>query len=251
MSERTMPDLSGKVAIVTGAGKRVGAAIAVALGQAGASVVVHYHLSAQGAAETVAAIEKAGGKAAAVCGDLRLEADVRKVVATARERFGRLDLLVSSAADFEQVPFAEMGLDAWEQMLRLNLTAPFLCAREALPLLRQSEGQIIHVADIAGLQAWPGYAHYCTSKAGLIMLTKCLAVELAGDDIRVNAVAPGAVLFPDDYPDEDQRRVIARIPLARQGEADDVARTVLFLATGPTFITGQVIAIDGGRSVAP
>ena len=136
-------------------------------------------------------------------------------------------------------------------MLRLNLTAPFLCAREALPLLRQSEGQIIHIADIAGLQAWPGYAHYCTSKAGLIMLTKCLAVELANDDIRVNAVAPGAVLFPDDYPDEDQRRVVARIPLQRQGDPEDVARTVLFLATGPTFITGQIIAVDGGRSVAP
>jgi NAD(P)-dependent dehydrogenase (short-subunit alcohol dehydrogenase family) len=246
-----MPLLAGKVALVTGAGRRVGAAIAKALGAEGASVVVHYHMSAPGAAETAAAIEKAGGKAIAVGGDLRIAADVRKVIATARERFGRLDLLVSSAAVFEQVPFEELDLDTWEQMLRLNVTAPFLCAREALPLLRQSEGQIIHIADIAGLQAWPGYSHYCVSKAALVMLTKCLAVELAPSDVRVNAVAPGAVLFPDDYPDEDQRRVVARIPLARGGEPEDVARTVVFLATGPTFITGQVIAVDGGRSVAP
>lgn len=246
-----MAELQGKVAIVTGGGRRLGAAIASALGAAGASVVVHYHKSADGAAATVAEIEKKGGKATAIRGDLRIENDVKKLISQTRDRFGRLDLLVSSAADFEQIPFEEIGLDAWEQMLRLNLTAPFLCAREALPLLRQSEGQIIHIADIAGLQAWSGYAHYCTSKAGLIMLTKCLAVELAKDDVRVNAIAPGAVLFPDDYPEEDQRRVVARIPLARQGEPEDVARTVLFLATGPTFITGQIIAVDGGRSIAP
>ena len=214
-------------------------------------MVVHYHMSATEAAETVGTIEKAGGKACAVQGDLRREADVRKVIATAKERFGRLDLLVCSAADFEQVPFAELELDVWEQMMRLNLTAPFLCAREALPMLREAEGQIIFVADIAGLQPWPGYAHYCVSKAGLLMLTKCLAVELAIDEIRVNAVAPGAVLFPDDYPDEDQRRVVARIPLKRAGEPEDVARTVTFLATGSKFITGQVIAVDGGRTVAP
>ena len=246
-----MPQLSGKVALVTGGGRRLGASIARSLGAEGASVVVHYHMSATEAAETVGTIEKAGGKACAVQGDLRREADVRKVIATAKERFGRLDLLVCSAADFEQVPFAELELDVWEQMMRLNLTAPFLCAREALPMLRDAEGQIIFVADIAGLQPWPGYAHYCVSKAGLLMLTKCLAVELAIDEIRVNAVAPGAVLFPDDYPDEDQRRVVARIPLKRAGEPEDVARTVTFLATGSTFITGQVIAVDGGRSVAP
>ena len=246
-----MPQLSGKVALVTGGGRRLGASIARSLGAEGASVVVHYHMSATEAAETVGTIEKAGGKACAVQGDLRREADVRKVIATAKERFGRLDLLVCSAADFEQVPFAELELDVWEQMMRLNLTAPFLCAREALPMLREAEGQIIFVADIAGLQPWPGYAHYCVSKAGLLMLTKCLAVELAIDEIRVNAVAPGAVLFPDDYPDEDQRRVVARIPLKRAGEPEDVARTVTFLATGSKFITGQVIAVDGGRTVAP
>ena len=246
-----MPELSEKVAIVTGAGKRLGAAIAIALGRAGARVVVHYHHSAQGAEQTVAAIEQAGGTAVAVGGDLRREGDIKQLIAAASERYGRLDLLISSAADFQKVSFAQLDLDAWEQMLRLNVTAPFLCAREALPLLQQSKGQIIHVADIAGVQAWPGYAHYCTSKAALLMLTRCLAVELGKDEIRVNAVAPGAVLFPSDTPDDERRRVIARIPLGRQGEAEDVARTVLFLATGPTFITGQVIAVDGGRSVAP
>lgn len=246
-----MPELSEKVAIVTGAGKRLGAAIAIALGRAGAKVVVHYHRSAQGAEQTVAAIEEAGGTAVAVGGDLRREGDIKQLIAAASEHFGRLDLLISSAADFQKVPFAQLELDAWEQMLRLNVTAPFLCAREALPLLRHSKGQIIHVADIAGVQAWPGYAHYCTSKAALLMLTRCLAVELGKDEIRVNAVAPGAVLFPSDTSDDERRRIIARIPLAREGEAEDVARTVLFLATGPTFITGQVIAVDGGRSVAP
>jgi pteridine reductase len=170
--------------------------------------------------------------------------------ATVKADAGRLDVLVSSAGVFEQLSFEAISLGAWDDMLRTNLTSAFLCAREAIPLLRESEGQIIHIADIAGMQAWPGYAHYCVSKAGLIMLTKCLAVELAESDIRVNAVAPGAVLFPEDYPEEDQRRVVARIPLARAGEPEDVAQTVVFLATGPTFITGQVIAVDGGRSVA-
>lgn len=246
-----MPKLDGKVALVTGAGRRLGACIARALAAEGASVIVHYHTSASDAAATVTAIEKVGGKAHAIAGDLRREADVQKVISAAKERYGRLDVLVCSAADFEQVPFEELTLDAWEQMMRLNLTAPFLCARAALPALRDAEGQIVFVADIAGIQPWPGYAHYCVSKAGLLMLTKCLAVELAVDEIRVNAVAPGAVLFPDDYPDEDQRRVVARIPLKRSGEPEDVARTVVFLATGSTFITGQVIAVDGGRSVAP
>jgi NAD(P)-dependent dehydrogenase (short-subunit alcohol dehydrogenase family) len=246
-----MPHLSGKVALVTGAGRRLGAVIARALGAEGASVVVHYHTSETGAQETVQAIEKSGGKAVALRADLKVEAEVRRLFAAIRERLGRLDVLVSSAGVFEQIPFAEMTVDAWEQMLRLNLTSAFLCAREALPLLRESEGQIIHIADIAGMQPWPGYAHYCVSKAGLVMLTRCLAVELAPDDIRVNAVAPGAVLFPDDYPDDDQMRVVARIPLARVGEPEDVARTVVFLVSGPTFITGQVIAVDGGRSIAP
>jgi NAD(P)-dependent dehydrogenase (short-subunit alcohol dehydrogenase family) len=246
-----MGALSGKVALVTGAGRRLGAVIARTLGAEGAALVVHYHTSEAGAQEAVRAIEQAGGQAIAVRADLKIEADVRRLFATARERFGRLDLVVSSAGVFEQVPFEELELDAWEQMLRTNLTSAFLCAREALPLLKESEGQIVHIADIAGLQAWPGYAHYCVSKAGLIMLTRCLAVELAPHDVRVNAVAPGAVLFPDDYPEEDARRVVARIPLSRSGEPEDVARTVLFLAAGPTFITGQVICVDGGRSIAP
>jgi pteridine reductase len=245
-----MGSLSGKVALVTGAGKRLGAAIARALGVEGASVVVHYHTSASGAQETQAAIERAGSKAVVVRADLTNEPDVRRLFATARAELGRLDLLVSSAGVFEHVSFEEVSLGAWEEMLRTNLTSAFLCAREALPLLRESEGQIVHIADIAGMQPWPGYTHYCVSKAGLIMLTKCLAVELAEHDIRVNAIAPGAVLFPDDYPEEDQRRVVARIPLARAGEPEDVARTVVFLAAGPTFITGQVIAVDGGRSIA-
>lgn len=246
-----MAALEGKVVLVTGAGKRLGAAIARALGAEGASVVVHYHTSEEGALQTAREIETAGGKAVTVQADLRIEADVRRLFAATREHFGRLDILVSSAGIFEHVAFEDLELEAWEQMLRTNLTSAFLCAREALPLLRESEGQIIHIADIAGFQCWPGYAHYCVSKAGLLMLTRCLAVELAGDDVRVNAIAPGTVLFPEDYPEEDQRRVVARIPLARAGEPDDVARTVLFLATGPTFITGQVIAVDGGRSIAP
>jgi glucose 1-dehydrogenase len=246
-----MGSLSGKVAVVTGAGIRLGAAIARALGAEGASVVVHYHTSEEGARETAQAIEKTGGKAVAVRGDLTREADVHHLFAETRARFGRLDLLVSSAAILEQVPFEEMTLDEWNHVLRTNLTSAFLCARAALPLLKESEGQIVHIADVAGTQAWPGYAHYCVSKAGVVMLTKCLAVELAQFDVRVNAVAPGTVLVPEDFPEEDEQRVVARIPLGRSGEPEDVARTVIFLAAGPTFITGQVIAVDGGRSVAP
>lgn len=238
--------LAGKTALVTGAGRRVGQAIALELARAGADLIAHYGTSAGGADETVAQARAAGVRARAVQADLARPDEIRRMFDLVRAAEGRLDLLVNSAAIFERVSLADITLEAWDRMQAVNLRAPFLCCQGAVPLMQG--GQIINIVDVGGLVAWPHFAHYVSAKAGLAMLTRSLALELA-PRVRVNGVAPGTVLWSEAASDEEKKRVTARIPLGRIGTPEDIARTVLFLASGPEFITGQILAVDGGRSV--
>lgn len=241
--------LTGRVALVTGGGRRVGQAIALELARAGSDLVVHYGGSASGAADTVRLARGHGVRAEAVSADLADPEAIRHLFDFVRSGFGRLDVLVNSAARFERVPLAALTAEAWDRMHAVNLRAPFLCAQGAVALMGEA-GHIINIVDIGGGSiAWPNYAHYLSAKAGLAMLTRSLALELA-PKIRVNGVSPGTVLWAEDQTDEEKRLVTSRIPLGRIGVPGDIARTVAFLAHGPDFITGQIIAVDGGRSVS-
>ena len=240
--------LDGKVALITGAARRVGRAIALELGRAGARIWVHHHTGAAAAAATVAALGKVGISATAVAADLR-DAAATAALFDRVAAAGGLDVLVNSAAAFERLPFEEIDDERLAAMLALNLVAPFRCARLALPLLRARRGVIINVLDVAATQAWPGFAHYCASKAALHMLTKVLAVELA-PAVRVCGVSPGTVQPPESYDEETRRRIVAKIPMGRAGSPADVAAAVRFLAAGPEFVTGAIIAVDGGRGAA-
>ena len=240
-------DLSGRVVLVTGAGVRVGRAIALELGRAGARVAVHYARSAVGARGPVRAIVAARGPGAAraFAADLATPSNAAGLVADVVRWAGRLDVLVCSAAAFDRRPFEEIDERAWRDMMALNLEAPFRLAQAAAPHLRRRGGVIVNILDVAAFHAWKGYAHYGTAKAGLAMLTRILALELA-PRVRVAAVAPGTVAFPDDYPAADRDRIVARIPLGRVGAPADVARAVHYLCTAG-YVTGSVVTVDGGR----
>ena len=191
-----------------------------------------------------------GARAEVVQADLTDSAQVARVFAAA-DGLGGCDLLVNSAAIFERAEIESVDDAAWRRMLDTNLSAPFFCCRAAVPSMhRKGRGDIVNILDVGGgLRAWKSHSHYCAAKAGLAMLTKCLALELA-PQVRVNGVAPGTVRFPDSWSEEQRLEVIAKIPLGRIGETDDVAKAVLFLTTGSSFVTGQILAVDGGRSVA-
>lgn len=240
-------ELAGRVALVTGAGVRVGRAIAEELGRAGARVAVHYARSAAGARVAARAIQAAGGPDAArvFTADLSAPENAAALVADVVRWAGRLDVLVCSAAAFDRRPFEEIDARAWRDMMALNLEAPFRLAQAAAPHLRRRGGVIVNILDVAAFHAWKGYAHYGTAKAGLAMLTRILALELA-PRVRVVAVAPGTVAFPDDYPEADRARILARIPLGRAGAPSDVARAVRYLCSAD-YVTGSVVTVDGGR----
>lgn len=234
-------DFRGKRALVTGAAKKIGRATALALGKAGASVAVHYRRSRAEAEETAAALTGLGVRAPLVQGDQAVEP--ARIVEEAAAALGGLDLLIVSAAEFERVPSESLSRPQFEAMLAANLTGPFFLMQAALPHLRASRGAIVTLLDLCGTaQVWKGYAHYAASKAGLAALTRLLALEWA-PQIRVNGVAPGTV-----NPAEPER--VKRIPLQRIGTAEEVAQAVLFLASHP-FVTGQILPVDGGRSLDP
>jgi pteridine reductase len=226
-----------RVALVTGAGVRVGAAIARHLARHGYAVAAHYHA------------HRPRGFAAALRADLSAPDGPDDLAAQLRRAFGRLDLLVNSAAAFEGRPLARTDAAAFDAQLHLNARAPLLLTRALAPLLRRSGGAVVNVADIGGgLVAWKGFAAYCASKAALARLTECLALELA-PRVRVNAVAPGTVLWPEAYGAARRRELARRIPLGRAGTPEDVAEAVRFLAEAP-YVTGAVLPVDGGRRLA-
>jgi NAD(P)-dependent dehydrogenase (short-subunit alcohol dehydrogenase family) len=239
--------LAGKVALVTGAGKRIGRSVALRLASEGADVVVNYRSSKGEADEVVTQIAGMGRRAMAVQADVAKRADVSVLFAAVEKEFGRLDLLVNNAGMFFAAKFEELTEEQWDRILDANLKSQFLCSQAAAPMLRRSgHGRIINFASLGGLLAWPAYTHYCVSKAGVIMLTRCLALALA-PEITVNAIAPGTISFAGDAPGlaED---FIRRAPLHRTGTAKDIEDAVVFLAQS-AFVTGQVIVVDGGRSL--
>jgi NAD(P)-dependent dehydrogenase (short-subunit alcohol dehydrogenase family) len=239
--------LSGRVVLVTGAAKRLGRAVALHLAEEGADVVIHYRSSRAEAAEAVAQIEKLGRRSAALQADLASVSEIKRLFIDASKLFGRLDVLVNSAANFLHAKFESTSEDIWDASLDANLKAPFFCAQAAVPLLKQSgRGVIINFSDVGGLLAWPGYIPHCVSKAGVIMLTRCLAKALA-PEIRVNAIAPGTITLSGDPP-EMEADFIKRAPLRRSGKPSDVAAAVSFLVHSD-FITGQVLVLDGGRTL--
>lgn len=237
--------LRGRVALVTGGAIRLGRAIALALAREGCHVGVHYLTSRAGAAATVREIQALGADATPFRADLAEPSEAKRLVADTVRRFGRLDLLVNNAGIFFRTPLAATTPAQWDRLLDVNLRGPFFCSQAAARVMGRTGGQIINIGDVGGIRAWPGYIPYCVSKAGLLMLTKVLALALA-PRIQVNCVAPGAVLLSEDFPPRLRRRLKRNVPMGREGNPDDVTAAVLFFATAPSYITGQVLFVDGG-----
>ena len=231
---------------MTGAARRVGARIARELHGAGMSVAVHCHRSREEAERLRAALEAVRpGTVVTVAADLVEPGAADAVVAAAAERWGRLDVLVNNASTFYPTPVGEATEAAWRDLVGSNLAAPFFLAQSAAPLLRDARGCIVNIADVYGHRPLAGYPIYSAAKAGLVMLTRALALEL-GPEVRVNSVSPGAVLWPEND-EPDRRRIIEEIALERSGEPGDIARAVLFLVRDAPYVTGQDLAVDGGR----
>jgi NAD(P)-dependent dehydrogenase (short-subunit alcohol dehydrogenase family) len=240
-------ELRGRTAIVTGAGHRVGRALAIALGARGMRVVVHYNATAKGAQETLRAIESAGGEGVTVGADLTNVDEIPKVVDAALTRFGGIDVLVNSAAIMVRMPFGEVDARRWDETIDLNLRAPFFLTQAAAPSLRKACGVVVNIADLAAFETWPGYIPHGIAKSGVVYLTRALATVLA-PEVRVAAIAPGTVLLPEGWSEEDAVRLRRTTPLAREGSPDDVARTMLFILDSD-YLTGETIIVDGGRHV--
>jgi NAD(P)-dependent dehydrogenase (short-subunit alcohol dehydrogenase family) len=241
--------LEGQVAMVTGAGRRLGGFIALALARAGANLVVHYNESKEGAQASVREIERLGGQAIAVRADVSRPKQVAAMFRVVEKRLGRLDVLVNNAGVFFPAKWDQLSEADWDKVLGTNLKGAFFCAQAAARLMRrQGHGRIVIISSVGGLQAWPDYIHYCASKAGVISLTRSLAKALA-PHIQVNSVAPGTIVFPDERRDARLERIISGTPLRKAGRPEDIADMVLFLATRSDFITGQVFVVDGGKSI--
>ncbi len=244
--KKSRESLQGHVALVTGSAKRLGRAVALRLAEEGAEIVVHHRSSSAEASSAVAEIEKLGRRAVAIAADLGKISDIKRLFGETEEHFGRLDILINSAANFLHTEFASTAEQIWDASLDTNLKAPFFCSQAAAPLLKKSHGVIINFTDVGGILGWTGYIPHCVSKAGVIMLTRCLAKELA-PEVRVNAIAPGTITMPDDPP-ELEADFIKRAPLRRTGNPSDIADAVVFLVHAK-FITGQILVLDGGRTL--
>jgi NAD(P)-dependent dehydrogenase (short-subunit alcohol dehydrogenase family) len=237
--------LEGQVALVTGAAKRIGRSIVLRLAADGAHVAVNYNSSAADAEKVVGEVAALGREAVAIQADVSKRNDVAKLIAAVEREFGRLDILVNNAGLFFSTKFEELTDEQWDRAMNTNLRSQFLCAQAAAPIMkRQGRGRIINLSSLGGMLPWPSFTHYCVSKAGSIMLTRCLARALA-PEILVNSVAPGTIQFPGEAPDEEY---IRRVPLHRTGTGHDIADAVAYLVA-TDFVTGQIIAVDGGRTL--
>jgi pteridine reductase len=235
--------LQGKVALVTGAARRIGRSLALSLAEAGASVAITWRDSEAEAAQTVADLQALGVQALALRAELRDPAQVRAAVEAAAARFSRLDILVNNAGRYETAALESLTVEQWDAMFETNTRAPFLAAQVAYPYLKAAHGRIINIGSLGGLHPWPTHAHYCTSKAALHMLTRTMSKAWA-PEISVNCVAPGMIVNGEVA--EEFEHFARRTPMRRNGSAEDVAAAVLFFATGPHFITGQILSVDGG-----
>ena len=242
--------LDGKIALVTGGSQRVGRAISLGLAQRGARVAVHYHDSENQARDTVDQIRDAGGEAFPIRGNFALTRDIRNTMKACVKQFGGLDILVNNAAVYFETLLRETSEKEWDMLFEINLKAPFFCCQEAAKVMeKQQSGKIVNIADVAGIVPWADHIPYCATKAGLISITKGLAKALA-PNIQVNAVASGTVLLADNAAKEYREKIENGTLLKRIGSPQDVVNTVLFLLTGSDYITGSVIAVDGGKLLA-
>ncbi len=233
--------------MVTGAGRRVGRAIAIALAREGYAIAVHYNASESGARETVSAIEAEGGAAAMLRADLMDVSQVERLADEVATEQGRVDLLVNSAAVMTRTPIGELTVTQWDDMTALNVRAPLFLSQRLAPALRAVHGNIVNIADLAAFETWPAYVPHSMTKAAIVQLTRGLAHALA-PEIRVNAVAPGVVMLPEGWDERQAEHLRCTTPLRRLGSADDVAGAVVYLA-GAAYVTGETLLVDGGRHI--
>lgn len=250
MPTQTHLPLAGKTVLITGAARRVGAAIARTLHGAGANVLVHYRSSAAAAASLARELDEArAGSAQTLKADLLDVHQIAPLIDAAEKAFGALDILVNNASSFYPTPMGEITPEQWDDLMGTNVKAPLFLAQAAAPALRKTSGLILNLVDIHARRPLKRFPVYCTAKAALAMLTQSLARELA-PEVRVNGIAPGPVMWPEHAPDpQTQAKIISQTLLQRQGTPNDVARTALFFACDAPYITGQILAVDGGRSV--
>jgi 3-oxoacyl-[acyl-carrier protein] reductase/pteridine reductase len=247
--------LTAKTCLITGGAKRLGRASALALARAGADVAITFRNSARDAQQTVVDLSSFGVRAFALHCDITDEASVKSMMKEAGRELGRIDILVNNAANYATADFERLTLRQWDAMFASNTRGPFLVSREALRWMRrrrpgskrleETAAKIIHMGSLGGLRPWATHAHYCSSKAALHMLTKVMAKALA-PEIAVNAVAPGMIDLGEKSAAHFMRRMAKQTPMLRNGRADEIAAAVLFFATAPQFITGQILAVDGG-----
>ncbi|MGB7197671.1 MAG: SDR family oxidoreductase, partial [Acidobacteriaceae bacterium] len=235
--------LNGKVALVTGAAKRIGRVLAHTLADAGADVAITYRDSDVAAEQTLRELGLTGQRSMALRCDVRDPASVRAVVAAVADEFGQLDLLVNNAGVFATAPLESITVEQWDEMFETNTRGAFLMAQAAYPHLKAKHGRIINIGSLGGMHPWPTHAHYSTSKAALHMLTQTMSKAFA-PEISVNCVAPGMITNGEVHPDYEH--FAAKTPMQRNGTPEEVAAAVLFFATGPHFITGQILGVDGG-----
>ena len=243
-------DLGGKVALVTGASRGIGAVVACRLAEAGARVGVNFHASSDAATVVVDSINKSGGEAILVGGDVSKEEKAEAVIKQLVEHFGSIDILVNNAGINKDKLLIRMKTEDFDSVINVNLRGAFLCTRYAMThMIRQRSGRVINMSSVVGISGNPGQANYAAAKAGLIGLTKAVAREVASRNVTVNALAPGyiATAMVDELSEETQEKILARIPMGRFGTPEDVAEAVIFLCSdGASYITGQVLTIDGG-----
>ncbi|HUF66249.1 MAG TPA: SDR family oxidoreductase [Gemmatimonadaceae bacterium] len=240
-------DLEGRTALVTGGAHRVGRAITLALAAAGVRLVIHYNASASEAEDTAGMVRDLGSSAWILQADLRLPGEPERVVAEAAAMLGQLDVLVNSAAVMLRTPLAEATVAEWDNMFALNLRAPFFACQAAAPVMAERGGAIVNIADLAAFETWPSYIPHGITKAGIVQLTRSLARVLA-PKIRVNAIAPGAVLLPDGWDADDAAHLVDTTPLRRLGSPGDVTQALLYLLRAD-YITGETLVVDGGRHI--
>lgn len=242
---RGMDDLRGKSVFITGAARRIGRALALGFAKMGANIAITYLNSEKEAMQTINDILAVGVNALAIPADVRVESSISAAVDRAVERLGGLDVLVNNAAVYETATLEQITVEQWDRMFETNTRGPFLTTRAAIPFLRQSKGRIVHVGSLGGIRPWATHAHYCSSKAALIMLTQTMAKALA-PEIAVNCVAPGMISTGEKREKDLVRKIAAKTPMKRAGIPEDVLEAVLFFATATHFITGQVVTVDGG-----
>ena len=249
IDNNTSGSLTGRWALVTGAGRRIGAAIAAGLHEAGANVVVHYFKSGEAAEALVANLNaERSGSALAIQADLTDSAALPPLLADVTATTGRLDVLVNNASSFYPTPLGSITEEQWDDLLGSNLKAPLFLCQAALPHLQESRGVIINIVDIHSQRPLKNHPVYGAAKAGLAMLTRSLAKDL-GPEVRVNGVSPGAILWPESgMPQRIQTNIIGKTALKRAGSPEDIAGAVLFLVRDAPYVTGQILAVDGGRS---